>query len=87
LCKEIQRWELSLWRGESVKDNSVDYVYSPNGLFPIPMSYDDQLNGLTPKLYRDIGKLVAKSLMDSRLVYNNILKNFNIKRIMAINII
>nr|CAH0108499.1 unnamed protein product [Daphnia galeata] len=41
---------------------------SPNGLFPLPMSYYDQVNGLTPKLYRDIGKLVAKSLIDSRLI-------------------
>jgi hypothetical protein len=40
------------------------------------MSYHDQVNILTPQLYRDIGKFVAKSIMDSRQMYNDIWKSW-----------
>ena len=68
MCKEIQRL-ISLWLGESVDDNSVDYVFSTNALFSPPMSYNSQINIFTPQLYCDTGKFVAKIMMDLHQEY------------------
>ena len=51
VSKEMQRADLSLWKGESVKITSddvmdaddgvdeacIDYVFAPAGLYPLPM--------------------------------------------------
>ncbi|KAG5437641.1 hypothetical protein PCANB_000678 [Pneumocystis canis] len=59
---EFTRKSLGLWRDDDLSGN--DFVFSPNGLFPAPL--DGQ-----PKNSDDekvMGKFIARSLLDSRIV-------------------
>lgn len=77
VSKELQKSDLELWRGEIVaeRDHSGvetgnQYVYSPCGLFPIPLARNTKaavVNKLKTKA-KFVGKLMAKSLMDSRML-------------------
>ncbi|PRD34509.1 UNVERIFIED_CONTAM: E3 ubiquitin-protein ligase TRIP12 [Trichonephila clavipes] len=75
VSKELQRGDLDMWRGEKVpmnngKDQPVNYVFCPMGLFPLPLSRSAKV-GLVTRVrskFKLLGKFLAKALMDSRMV-------------------
>jgi E3 ubiquitin-protein ligase TRIP12 len=77
VSKELQRADLELWRGEAIKvqgpkdvESSTEYVYSQCGLYPAPLARNAKA-GVVTKIrskYRFLGKLMAKALMDSRML-------------------
>ncbi|XP_073982784.1 E3 ubiquitin-protein ligase ctrip isoform X4 [Rhodnius prolixus] len=69
VSRELQRTDLDLWHNEGNGDNP-NYVFSPVGLFPAPISRStrvSQLMKLRTK-FRFIGKFMAKAVMDSRML-------------------
>jgi E3 ubiquitin-protein ligase TRIP12 len=70
VSKEFSKKKLKLWR-ENESGNEGDYAFGKQGLFPAPMS-DAQAtseNGeRTLELYKVLGKFVARSMMDSRII-------------------
>ncbi|XP_045199519.2 E3 ubiquitin-protein ligase TRIP12-like isoform X2 [Mercenaria mercenaria] len=77
VSRDLQRADLELWRGDAVveKDSSGietgnQYIYSPCGLFPVPLARNTKatvVNRMKAKT-KFMGKLMAKSLMDSRML-------------------
>ena len=57
---------------------SVQYIYSPNGLFPAPISRNTKMSSISKcrQKFKLLGKFIAKALMDSRMVIQNL---FNAK--------
>ncbi|CAG2182509.1 unnamed protein product, partial [Oppiella nova] len=49
---------------------SVQYIYSPSGLFPAPMGRTTKAGQITKsrQRFKLLGKFVAKALMDSRMI-------------------
>lgn len=79
VSKELQKADLDLWRGETVtvqedtgdaSSKAVKYISSSNGLYPLPISRNMKSAHVT-KLktrFKFLGKLMAKAVMDSRMV-------------------
>lgn len=75
VSKELQRGDLDMWRGEKVpvnngKDQPINYVFCPMGLFPLPLSRSAKV-GLVTRVrskFKLLGKFLAKALMDSRML-------------------
>jgi E3 ubiquitin-protein ligase TRIP12 len=83
VSKELQRADLSLWKGETVKITSedvmeadetdplcIDYVFTPAGLYPLPMARNaksSHKNKIKTK-YNFVGKFIAKAVLDNRMV-------------------
>lgn len=69
---DCSRYDLDLWIGEPMtsKDGNV-YVNSPCGLFPSPCT---KLNKRSRKVLWTIGRLMAKSLLEGRLMDLNFSK-------------
>ncbi|WFD28071.1 HECT-type E3 ubiquitin transferase [Malassezia nana] len=63
VSRELQRTELGLWRHDSSVQS--EYVQSV-GLFPAPVGDDDRKRVLTH--FRALGQLIAKALLDGRIV-------------------
>lgn len=83
VCTEIQKAKLKMWRDESTEyepqraskrsksSENERYVLAPHGLFPAPMSAASAASENGKKLlnlFRNLGTMVAKSLLDSRMV-------------------
>ncbi|GIY56935.1 e3 ubiquitin-protein ligase TRIP12 [Caerostris darwini] len=75
VSKELQRADLDMWHAVDVvsdegKDPAVNYVHSPSGLFPMPVSRNARTSSLTKvcNKFKLLGKFLAKAIMDSRLV-------------------
>lgn len=70
VSREFSKKKLKLWRENDSEDNS-EFVTSKNGLFPAPMS-DEQAETEAGKkqlqLFKTLGKFVARSMLDSRIV-------------------
>lgn len=69
VSKELQRIDLELWiNPDPIKDQI--YVHSPTGLFPAPLGRSTKVSQLVKikGKFRFLGKLMAKAVMDSRLV-------------------
>lgn len=70
VSKEFSKKKLHLWRETDA--NEVDeYAFGARGLFPAPMSEDQSLseNGKrTLQLFKMLGKFVARSMIDSRII-------------------
>lgn len=70
VSKEFSRKKLRLWR-ENDNNNGDEYAFGRAGLFPAPMS-DAQASHESGKkqlhLFRILGKFVARSLLDSRII-------------------
>jgi E3 ubiquitin-protein ligase TRIP12 len=70
VSKEFSKKKLKLWR-EMDSVGSDEFVSSQNGLFPRPVSHEDLS---TPNgerflhLFRMLGKFVARSMIDSRII-------------------
>lgn len=83
VSRELQRSDLELWSGSAVEADGVNYVHAPNGLFPAPIGHSGKIaqpakvnHSHITKLrskFRFLGKLMAKAVMDSRLVRSKIL--------------
>jgi len=54
----------------TVSEQSKKYIYSPNGLFPMPLARNTKLGNVSRlrNRYKLLGKFMAKALMDSRMV-------------------
>ncbi|XP_074040259.1 E3 ubiquitin-protein ligase ctrip isoform X3 [Leptinotarsa decemlineata] len=68
VSKEMQRSNLELWNAHNTSDN--EFVHSPTGLFPIPLSRGAKVGQLTKvkSKFRFLGKFMAKAVMDSRML-------------------
>ena len=51
-------------------DTSKKYIYSPSGLFPMPLARNTKLGNVSRarNRYKLLGKFMAKALMDSRMI-------------------
>ena len=84
VSKELQRADLSLWKGESVKITSddvmaddeseieacIDYVFAPAGLYPLPMARNTKSShkNKIKTKFNFVGKFIAKAVLDNRMV-------------------
>ncbi|GMM32802.1 putative ubiquitin-protein ligase [Saccharomycopsis crataegensis] len=71
ISKEFQKKSLKMWRGSLDNLTDSSYVMYQNGLFPAPMSNVMQSGAIGKKilsLFKMLGKLVGRSLLDGRLV-------------------
>ena len=70
VSKEFSKKKIKLWR-ENESDNSSEFAFGKGGLFPAPMN-EKQANNDNGKrvlhLFRLLGKFVARSMLDSRII-------------------
>ncbi|KAI0026071.1 E3 ubiquitin-protein ligase UPL3 [Xylariomycetidae sp. FL0641] len=67
VSKEFSKKKLKLWREMDSNDSEV-FVSGPNGLFPRPLSDEDPSSNIILQLFRMLGKFVARSMIDSRII-------------------
>lgn len=70
VSKEFSTKKLKLWR-DTDQSESDEFVNGPNGLFPRPLGEEDasSANGdRIMQLFKTLGKFVARSMIDSRIV-------------------
>ena len=70
VSKEFSKKKLKLWR-ENESNEDDEFAFGKRGLFPAPMSADqaDTENGKKIlELFRVLGKFVARSMLDSRII-------------------
>ncbi|PNS21757.1 hypothetical protein CAC42_1611 [Sphaceloma murrayae] len=70
ISREFSKKKLKLWR-ENESEDTGEFAFGKNGLFPAPMSPDqvDNENGKRVlHLFRMLGKFVARSMLDSRII-------------------
>ncbi|KAI3321206.1 HECT-domain-containing protein [Xylariaceae sp. AK1471] len=67
VSKEFSKKKLKLWREEDSHD-SDEFVSAPNGLFPRPLNQDDRSSEIILQLFKMLGKFVARSMIDSRII-------------------
>jgi E3 ubiquitin-protein ligase TRIP12 len=73
VSRELQRGDLELWLGETVSgglDGQTQYIHAPNGLFPAPLAKNAKVVQVArvKAKFRFLGRLMAKAVMDSRMV-------------------
>jgi E3 ubiquitin-protein ligase TRIP12 len=70
VSKEFAKKKIKMWRENESSDN-CEYAFGAAGLFPAPMN-PDQANTENGKkvlsLFRSLGKFVARSMLDSRII-------------------
>ncbi|KAL8393973.1 hypothetical protein RB595_003660 [Gaeumannomyces hyphopodioides] len=74
VSKEFAKKKLKLWRDTDPHDPD-EFVASPNGLFPRPISEDEGSGGNSERilgLFKMLGKFVARSMIDSRIIDINL---------------
>jgi E3 ubiquitin-protein ligase TRIP12 len=70
VSKEFAKKKLKLWRDNDPNETD-EFVSAPNGLFPRPLSVEQALSEEGEKilqLFRMLGKFVARSMIDSRII-------------------
>ncbi|KAF2267328.1 hypothetical protein CC78DRAFT_530919 [Lojkania enalia] len=70
VSKEFSKKKLKLWR-ENESNDDDEYAFGKRGLFPAPMSAEqaDAENGKKVlHLFKMLGKFVARSMLDSRII-------------------
>ncbi|KAH9907416.1 hypothetical protein F4778DRAFT_721830 [Xylariomycetidae sp. FL2044] len=69
VSKEFSKKKVRLWRDMDSND-SEEFISTPNGLFPRPLSDDesDPMVNLIPPIFKMLGKFVARSMIDSRII-------------------
>lgn len=70
VSKEFAKKSLHLWRSDESRE-SGDFVYCPNGLFPLPLpesEVDTASGNARTRAFKVLGQFVAKALYDSRIV-------------------
>jgi E3 ubiquitin-protein ligase TRIP12 len=83
VSKELQRSDLQLWKGATVKigseeamdedksdDPCVEYVHSDTGLFPLPLARNTKSSHKTKikNKFTFLGKFMAKAVLDNRMI-------------------
>ncbi|RZF46921.1 hypothetical protein LSTR_LSTR013233 [Laodelphax striatellus] len=72
VSKELQRSDLDLWLGsqQGGGGGATSHVFSPCGLFPAPLGRTTKVSHLVKirSKFRFLGKLMAKAVMDSRML-------------------
>lgn len=67
VSKEFSKKKLKLWRDMDSND-SDEFISGTTGLFPRPLSEDDQNTSVILQLFKMLGKFVARSMIDSRII-------------------
>ncbi|KAK2873444.1 hypothetical protein FQN49_002367 [Arthroderma sp. PD_2] len=70
VSREFARKKLKLWRDSDANDDG-EYVNNKLGLFPAPMSHEQTTQEAGKKqlqLFKALGKFVARSMLDSRII-------------------
>ncbi|KAI1416613.1 HECT-domain-containing protein [Hypoxylon sp. FL1857] len=67
VSKEFSKKKLRLWRDMDSND-SDEFISGATGLFPRPLSDDDSSANVILQLFRMLGKFVARSMIDSRII-------------------
>ncbi|KAI0839845.1 HECT-domain-containing protein [Hypoxylon sp. FL0890] len=67
VSKEFSKKKLRLWRDMDSND-SDEFISGVTGLFPRPLSDDDSSANVILQLFRMLGKFVARSMIDSRII-------------------
>ncbi|QGA18152.1 hypothetical protein EYB26_005833 [Talaromyces marneffei] len=70
VSKEFSKKKLKIWRENESVDKS-EYAFGKYGLFPAPMSDQQAESDLGKKqllLFKSLGKFVARSMLDSRII-------------------
>ncbi|KAK5626250.1 hypothetical protein RRF57_001965 [Xylaria bambusicola] len=67
VSKEFSKKKLKLWREEDSHD-SDEFISAPNGLFPRPLNQDEPSSEIILQLFKMLGKFVARSMIDSRII-------------------
>lgn len=70
VSKEFAKKQLKLWR-ENDTDVNGQFAFGKNGLFPAPMSQDEQGTEKGKKIlqaFKMLGMFVARSMLDSRII-------------------
>ncbi|KAI1504661.1 E3 ubiquitin-protein ligase UPL3 [Biscogniauxia marginata] len=67
VSKEFSKKKLKLWR-EMDSNDTEEFVSGPHGLFPRPLHEDDLTAGIICQLFKMLGKFVARSMIDSRII-------------------
>jgi E3 ubiquitin-protein ligase TRIP12 len=70
VSREFSKKKLKLWRENESTDDG-EYAFGKRGLFPAPMSAEEaaSVNGERRlELFKTLGKFVARSMMDSRII-------------------
>lgn len=70
VSKEFSKKKLKLWR-ENESNDKDEYAFGNLGLFPAPMSQDQAESEFGKKLlhlFKMLGKFVARSMLDSRII-------------------
>ncbi|KAI1472790.1 uncharacterized protein F4812DRAFT_454603 [Daldinia caldariorum] len=67
VSKEFSKKKLRLWRDMDSND-SDEFISGPTGLFPRPLSDDDASASVILQLFKMLGKFVARSMIDSRII-------------------
>ncbi|KAF1912152.1 hypothetical protein BDU57DRAFT_80502 [Ampelomyces quisqualis] len=70
VSREFSKKKLKLWRENESTDDG-EYAFGKRGLFPAPMSSEEaaSVNGERRlELFKTLGKFVARSMMDSRII-------------------
>jgi len=84
ISKELQRADLQLWKGATVKIGQedameedgagarecVEYVYSDTGLYPLPIARNCKSSHKTKmkNKFQFLGKFMAKAVLDNRMI-------------------
>ncbi|KAI1100613.1 HECT-domain-containing protein [Jackrogersella minutella] len=67
VSKEFSKKKLRLWRDMDSNDSS-EFISGSTGLFPRPLSEDDSSATVILNLFKMLGKFVARSMIDSRII-------------------
>ncbi|KAI9835938.1 MAG: hypothetical protein M1819_001836 [Sarea resinae] len=70
VSKEFSQKKLKLWR-ENESNDKDEYAFGKRGLFPAPLSADqaeDENGQRILNLFKILGKFVARSMLDSRII-------------------
>ena len=70
VSKEFSKKKLKMWR-ENDSGDKDQFAFAKNGLFPMPMSMEESKSEAGKKqllLFRTLGKFVARSMLDSRII-------------------
>ncbi|XP_075952494.1 E3 ubiquitin-protein ligase TRIP12-like [Anarhichas minor] len=75
VSQEVQRADLGLWRGEEVTlanpkedQQGTGYMFNSKGLFPVPFGRTTTRGDEITMKFRFVGMLMAKAIMDLRLL-------------------
>ena len=79
VSKEFRKKSHELWRGSEITADESEFVHSAAGLFPAPVDVDNLSSdtlATRKTMFKTLGMVVAKALMDSRIVDSPFSKMF-----------